>query len=363
MKHIPRLLEQEITKTLKSQKVAFIFGARRTGKTVIMKRIAESWGGKALYLNGEDYENSIANHRHLLNGVSLLVIDEAQSIPDIGSKIKLILDEVRHVCVLVSSSSFFNSQNKTYRLTPFSQKEISIMENFLETRKNLEERLKYGSYPEVVMMKSASDKSDYLREIANTYLLKDILAIDGLKSVSKMRNLLRIMAFQLGKEVSYDELGRQLGMSKNTAEKYLDLLSKSFILFRLCPYSKNLKKEVAKAGKWYFYDVGVRNAFIGDFKHITLNNIGALWENYIICERLKHYWNSCRSKNFYFWRTYNKQEIDFIEETKESGELHAYDIKWRPQKSKLPTAFANAYGHSKFSEINRENYLEFVLDK
>jgi len=347
MKYIPRLLEQEITKTLKSQKVALIFGARRTGKTVIMKRITESWGGKALYLNGEDYENSIANHSHLLKGVSLLAIDEAQSIPNIGS----------HVCVLVSSSSFFNSQNKTYRLTPFSQKEISSMENSLETQKNLEERLTYGSYPEVVMMKSANDKSDYLREIANTYLLKDILEIDGLKSVSKMRNLLRIIAFQLGREVSYDELGRQLGMSKNTAEKYLDLLSKSFVLFRISAYSKNLKKEVAKANKWYFHDVGVRNAFIGDFKHITLNNIGALWENYIICERLKHHWNSCQSRNFYFWRTYDKQKIDFIEE---SGELHAYEINWRPQKSKLPDIFANAYKHSKFSEINRENYLEFV---
>jgi len=364
MRHIPRLLEQEITKTLRSQKAALIFGARRTGKTVIIKRIIESWRGKALSLNAEDYETqsllanrSGAGYRRLLNGVNLLTIDEAQSIPDIGSKIKFILNEVHHVCILVSSSSFFNSQNKTYRLTPFSQKEISAMENPFETRKNLEERLKYGSYPEVVMMKSANEKSDYLREIASTYLLKDILAIDGLKSVSKMRNLLRIMAFQLGKEVSYDELGKQLGMSKNTAEKYLDLLSKSFILFRLRPYSKHLKKEVAKAGKWYFYDVGIRNAFIGNFKHISLNDIGALWKNYIICERLKDRWNSCLSKNFYFWRTYDKQEIDFIEE---EGELHAYDINWRPQKSKLPAIFENAYKHSKFSEINRENYLEFV---
>jgi len=367
MKYIPRLLEQEIVKSLKIQKSALVFGARRTGKTVIMKRIIESWKGKVLSLNGEEYEaqnilanRSVAAYRRLLNGVSLLAIDEAQNIPDISSKIELILDEIHHVCVLAFGSSYFDSRSKTFRLAPFSQKEISIMENSIETRKNLEERLIYGSYPEVVMMKSANDKSDYLKEMASTYLLKDILVIDGLKSVSKMRNLLHIMAFQLGREVSYDELGKLLGMSKNTAEKYLDLLSKSFILFRLSAYSKNLRKEVAKAGKWYFYDVGIRNALIGNFKHITLNDINALWKNYIICERLKYHWNSHRSKNFYFWRTYDKQKIDFIEEAEESGELHAYEIKWRHQKSKLPIAFANAYEHSKFSEINRENYLEFL---
>jgi predicted AAA+ superfamily ATPase len=378
MKDIPRLLEREIIKGLKPQKAALLFGARRTGKTVIMKRIIESWKGKVLSLNGEDYDaqsllenRSIANYRRLLDGINLLAIDEAQNIPDIGSKIKLILDEIRHVCVLATGSSSFDLQNKTgeplvgrsktFRLAPFSQKEISVMETSLETRQNLEERLIYGSYPEVVMMKNANGKADYLREMASSYLLKDILAIDGLKNASKMRDLLRLIAFQLGQEVSLDELGRQLGMSKNTVEKYLDLLSKSFILFRLDAYSKNLRKEIAKAGKWYFYDVGVRNALIGNFKQIALrNDIGALWENYIISERLKDCWNLCLSKNFYFWRTYDKQEIDFIEESGESGELHAFEIKWKPQRAKLPVAFANAYGHSKFNEINGENYLKFV---
>jgi uncharacterized protein len=378
MKNIPRLLEREIIKGLKPQKAALIFGARRTGKTVIMKRIIERWRGKVLSLNGEDYDaqnllgnRSIANYRRLLNGIDLLAIDEAQNIPDIGSKIKLILDEIHPVCVLASGSSSFDLQNKTgeplvgrsktFRLAPFSQKEISIMETTLETRQNLEERLIYGSYPEVVMMKNTNDKSDYLREMASSYLLKDILAIDGLKNASKMRDLLRLIAFQLGQEVSLDELGRQLGMSKNTVEKYLDLLSKSFILFRLGAYSKNLRKEIAKASKWYFYDVGIRNALIGNFKQTALrNDIGALWENYIIGERFKDCWNSCLSKNFYFWRTYDKQEIDFIEESEESAELHAYEIKWKPQKSKLPAVFANAYKHSKFNEINGENYLKFM---
>jgi predicted AAA+ superfamily ATPase len=378
MKDIPRLLEQEIIKGLKPQKAALLFGARRTGKTVIMKRIMENWKGKVLSLNGEDYDaqrllenRSIAAYRRLLDGIDLLAIDEAQNIPDIGSKIKLILDEIRPICVLASGSSSFDLQNKTgeplvgrsktFRLAPFSQKEISIMETAFETQQNLEERLVYGSYPEIVMMKSINDKSDYLREMASSYLLKDILAIDGLKNASKMRNLLRLIAFQLGQEVSLDELGRQLGMSKNTAEKYLDLLSKSFILFRLGAYSKNLRKEIAKAGKWYFYDVGIRNALISDFKQIALrNDIGALWENYIIGEKLKNCWNSCLPKNFYFWRTYDKQEIDFIEESGESGKLHAYEIKWKPQKSKLPAAFASAYECSEFTEINGENYLDLL---
>ena len=201
------------------------------------------------------------------------------------------------------------------------------METALETRQNLEERLIYGSYPEVVMMKNLHERAEYLREMTQSYLLRDILAIDCLKNTSKIR----------------------------------DLLSKSFVLFRLGAYSKNLRKEIAKAGKWYFYDVGIRNALTGNFKPVALrDDIGVLWENYIICERLKDCWNSCSAKNFYFWRTYDGQEIDLIEESGESGELHAFEIKWKPQKSKLPTAFANAYEQKKFDEINRENYLDFV---
>jgi len=198
MKNIPRLLERKIIRSLKPQKAALIFGARRTGKTVLMKLIIKQWKGKVLSLNGEDYDTqsllencSVANYRRLLNGIRLLAIDEAQNIPDIGSKIKLILDEIPSVCVLASGSSSFDLQNqtgeplvgrsKTFKLAPFSQKEISAMETVFETQQNLEERLIYGSYPEVVTMKRLSDKADYLREITQSYLLKDILAIDGLK--------------------------------------------------------------------------------------------------------------------------------------------------------------------------------------
>jgi len=376
MKNITRLLEHKIIKSLKPQKAALIFGARRTGKTVMMKHIIKQWKGKVLSLNGEDYDaqsllenRSIANYKRLLNGISLFAIDEAQNIPGIGSKIKFILDEIPSVCVLATGSSSFDLQNqtgeplvgrsKTFRLAPFSQKEIATTETLLETKQNLEERLIYGSYPEVVTMENLHDKADYLKEIVQSYLLKDILAIDGLKNTSKIRDLLRLIAFQVGREVSLDELGRQLAMSKNTVEKYLDLLSKSFVLFRLGAYSKNLRKEISKAGKWCFYDVGIRNAIAENFKPIALrDDIGALWENYIICERLKDNWNSCFAKNFYFWRTYDGQEIDLIEESGDGGELYAFEIKWKPKNSKVPVAFANAYGQGNFREINRENYLD-----
>ena len=330
-----------------------------------------------MLLNGEDYdtiallnERSISNYRHLLEGIDLLAIDEAQNIPEIGSKLKLIVDEVEGIKVIASGSSSFDLLNKAgeplvgrstqFHLTPFSQKEISQIENALETRQHLESRLIYGSYPEVVMLESFERKTDYLRDIVGAYLLKDILAIDGLKNSSKMKELLRLIAFQMGSEVSYDELGKQLGMSKNTVEKYLDLLSKVFVVYRLGAYSRNLRKEVVKAGKWYFYDNGIRNAIIGNFTPLSVRqDVGALWENYLISERMKQSYNRNRAKEFYFWRTYDNQEIDLIEESPEG--LSAFEFKWGDKKPNVPTSFATAYPEASFKVINTENYQEFVL--
>ena len=330
-----------------------------------------------MLLNGEDYdtialfnERSISNYRHLLEGIDLLAIAEAQNIPEIGSKLKLIVDEVEGIKVIASGSSSFDLLNKAgeplvgrstqFNLTTFSQKEISQIENALETRQHLESRLIYGSYPEVVMLESFERKTDYLRDIVGAYLLKDILAIDGLKNSSKMKELLRLIAFQMGSEVSYDELGKQLGMSKNTVEKYLDLLSKVFVVYRLGAYSRNLRKEVVKAGKWYFYDNGIRNAIIGNFTPLSVRqDVGALWENYLISERMKQSYNRNRAKEFYFWRTYDNQEIDLIEESPEG--LSAFEFKWGDKKPNVPTSFATAYPEASFKVINTENYQEFVL--
>lgn len=373
MEPIKRLLQDRIAERIEPNKAVLIFGARRVGKTILMRQLINGFSGKTLLLNGEDYdtlalmeERSIANYRHLLEGVDLLAIDEAQNIPEIGSKLKLIVDEIEGVRVIASGSSSFDLLNKAgeplvgrstqFHLTPFSQKEIAPYETALETRQNLESRLIYGSYPEVVIMDSFGGKTDYLRDIVGAYLLKDILSIDGLKNSGKMKELLRLIAFQLGNEVSYDELGKQIGMSKNTVEKYLDLLSKVFVVYRLGAYARNLRKEVSKAGKWYFYDNGIRNAIIGNFNPLSIRqDVGALWENYIISERIKANYNSGLGKEFYFWRTYDRQEIDLIEE--DSNSLMALEIKWGNKNPEAPRIFKEAYPNATFDVINKYNYL------
>jgi predicted AAA+ superfamily ATPase len=328
-------------------------------------------------LNGEDYDTqalladrSIANYRHLLEHIDLLVIDEAQNIPDIGTKLKLMVDEVPGIRILAGGSSSFDLLNKTgeplvgrsvqFRLSPFSQQEMAQIETPVDTRRNLEARMIYGCYPEVVGMDGFKAKADYLRDIVGAYLLKDILSLEGLKNSGKMKDLLRLIAFQMGSEVSYDELGRQLGMSKNTVEKYLDLLAKVFVVYRLGAYSRNLRKEVTKAGKWYFYDNGIRNAIIGNFSPLAVRqDVGALWENYLTGERLKLDYNHDRRKEFYFWRTYDGQEIDLLEEA--DGELSAFEFKWNDRRhASAPLAFQTAYPQASFDVVDRENYLHFI---
>lgn len=376
MEPVKRLLEERVRTKILPNKVVLIFGARRVGKTILLRQIIDKFEGKVLLLNGEDLdsvsilkEKSISNYSHILDGVNLLAIDEAQAIPDIGSKLKLIVDEIPGISVVATGSSSFDLLNKAgeplvgrsslFYLTPFSQREIGQVENALETRQNLESRLIYGSYPEVVTMSGYDNKAQYLGDIVNTYLLKDILSIDGLKNSGKMKDLLRLIAFQVGNEVSYDELGKQLGMSKNTVEKYLDLLSKVFVVFRLGGFSRNLRKEVVKAGKWYFYDNGIRNAIIGNFGPVSIRqDVGSLWENYLISERVKQNLNERLNKEFYFWRTYDGQEIDLIEESSDS--LTALEFKWGEKTPVVPKAFGIAYPEASFSVVNRDNYFRFL---
>ena len=378
METVKRILQDRIEERIEPGKAVLIFGARRVGKTVLMRQLVSGFTGRTMMLNGEDYdtaalleERTVANYRHLLEGVDLLAIDEAQNIPDIGSKLKLIVDEISDIRVLASGSSSFDLLNKAgeplvgrstqFHLNPFSQQEISQLENTLQTRQNLESRLIYGSYPEVVTLDSFERKTDYLRDIVGAYLLKDILAIDGLKNSGKMKDLLRLVAFQMGSEVSYDELGKQLGMSKNTVEKYLDLLSKVFVVYRLGAYSRNLRKEVTKAGKWFFYDNGIRNAIIGNFNPIAVRqDIGALWENYFIGERIKMNSNYGLGKEFYFWRTYDGQEIDLIEERADS--LEAFECKWGKKSQSVPEAFGKAYPDAGFHLVNKGNYLQHTTE-
>jgi predicted AAA+ superfamily ATPase len=344
MNTLDRILTRKIKTKLLPNKVVLIFGARRVGKTVLIRQVIQDFVGKILILNGEDddsiallNEKSVSNYRNLLNGIELLVIDEAQNIPEIGQKLKLMVDEVDQIRIIASGSSSFDLYNKTgeplvgrsytYLLFPFSQQELSASENVLETRRRLESRLIFGTYPEVELMENDSDKIEYLKSLVNSYLLKDILAIEGIRNSGKMKELLRLIAFQTGNEVSHDELAKQLSMSKNTVEKYLDLLSKVFIIYRLGAFSRNLRKEITKAGKWYFFDNGIRNAMISNFNPIALRqDIGPLWESYLISERVKNKYFNSGSTEHYFWRTYDGQEIDLIEEN--NTQISAIEIKY-----------------------------------
>ena len=373
---IKRLLQEKISKRITPGKVVIIYGARRVGKTVLLRELVNSFEGKTLILNGEDYDvqsmlanRSVANYRHLFNGVELVAIDEAQNIPNIGSVLKLMVDEINGLSVIASGSSSFDLLNKTgeplvgrsvkFQLTPLSCKEISSVETPFEMSQNLEQRMLYGMYPEVVTMSSNDMRIEYLREIVDSYLLKDILAVDGIKNASKMQNLLRLIALQVGSEVSYDELGTQLGMSKNTVERYLDLLSKVFVVYRVGAFARNIRKEVCKAGKWYFYDNGVRNAILNNFSPLAVrNDVGHLWENYFLSERRKYIHNNLKYIEQYFWRTYDKQELDLVEEC--DGNLLAMEIKWGKKTPKLPNVFANAYQGAEFQVINKDNYLDWV---
>jgi predicted AAA+ superfamily ATPase len=307
--------------------------------------------------------------RTFFGGVDLLAIDEAQSIPDIGMKLKLIVDEIPGIRVLASGSSSFDLLNRAgeplvgrstqFILSPFSQQELSQKEDLLTVRRNLELRMLYGAYPEVVAMDDTEQKIDYLRDIVGAYLLKDILAVDGIKNSEKMRELLRMIAFQVGNEVSYDEIGSALGMSKNTVERYLDLLSKVFVVFRLGAYANNLRKEVSKAGKWYFCDNGIRNSIISDFRPLSIRqDAGALWENYLISERFKIKGNYARAGNMYFWRTFSQQEVDLVEV--ENGSLQAFEFKWGSKMPAVPSQFISSYPDASYSVINRDNYLNFI---
>ena len=373
---IQRAVEATIKNRLVAGKVNLLVGARRVGKTFLLKKIVQDINEPYLWLNGDDEsthdllaERTIANYKRITSGISLLIIDEAQMIKDIGLKMKLMIDEIPNLKIIASGSSAYALSYKVgeplvgrafwHKIFPIAQNELKHHENYVDTVRNLEERLIYGSYPEIFQWKTLQEKEAYLKEILNSYLFKDLLVFDEIRNSDKIRTLLKLVAFQLGKEVSYDELGKQLGMSKNTVEKYLDLLSKVFVVYKVGAYSKNLRKELSKSSRWYFYDNGIRNALIDNFKPLSLrNDVGELWENYLMVERLKKNNYEQNFKEIYFWRTYDQQEIDYIEE--KSQEIEAFEFKWGNTKAKIPVAFANAYPESKFSVITKENYLDFI---
>ncbi len=379
MDFLKRGIDELFNNRVLPNKVLILLGARRVGKTAYIKNYLSSIPKSTyLKLNGDDLddanllkERSISNYNRLLANINLLVIDEAQNIPDIGLILKLIVDTIDGIKVIATGSSVFDLSNKlgeplvgrknTIYLFPFAQMEFSKQENHKETINKLEERLLFGSYPELERYPDWKDKINYLKEIVNSYLLKDILIFDGIKQSNKILDLLKLIAFQVGQEVSLQELARQLGISKNTVESYLDLLSKVFVIYKVPGFSRNLRKEITKSNRWYFIDNGIRNAVINNFTRLeNRTDVGALWENYLAAERIKNQNYKEKTVSNYFWRTYDQQELDWLEE--ENGILNGFKFKWNDnRKVKIPTAFAKAYPDAKFEVINKQNYLDFIL--
>jgi len=374
---ISRYLKSTILSKIGKNKVILLFGTRRVGKTWLIEQITNEVNIEHLFLNGEDQDvqtllavRTVANYKRILGNAKLLVIDEAQVIPEIGKSLKLLIDSFKDLTIIASGSSAFDLSNQTgepltgrsltYHLYPIAQLELAKYENGLETARNLEERLIFGSYPELFQLETLAEKSQYLTELIKSYLLKDILMYENIQNSNKLLELLKLIAFQIGSEVSINEISRSLGLSKNTVDRYLDLLSKVFIIYKVGGYSNNLRKEITKSSKWYFYDNGIRNAIINDFRLLALrNDQGILWENYGFSERIKKMSYQQEHVQHYFWRTYDQQEIDLVE-TKD-GQANAFDFKWGNHIKKIPGFFAKNYPNAQFSIINKENYLDFIL--
>jgi predicted AAA+ superfamily ATPase len=366
-----------LKKNLDPRKVNVILGIRRSGKTSLLEKFLEAYEHKYLFLNGDDIQaqdllsrQSIIQFQNLLAGYKLLVIDEAQQVPNIGLNLKLIIDHIKDVTVLVTGSSLFDldqklgepltGRKKTFKLFTIAQLELNAYENPLESSANLDNRLVYGSYPEVITAINNHEKEIYLREIVNSYLLKDILVYDGIKNSNKIYKILQLLAYQVGKEVAFDELATHVSMSKNTVEKYLDILEKNFILYKLSSFSSNPRKELSKKKRFYFHDNGIRNALINNFNPLSIrNDVGELWENYIFYERMKFLEYNDIFVNRYFWRTYDQQEIDLVEEKNQC--LSAFEVKYSSKaKYKFSKYWLEHYPEAVNQVIHKDNYMEFI---
>lgn len=370
-----RIHQNTILKALRPNFVVALYGARRTGKTVLLNAVKKVVGEeKVLMVNGEDLEaakllstRKLSVLERFVSGYKYLFIDEAQTIPGIGVNLKLMVDMIPGLHILISGSSALELYGMTgepltgrslfLRLFPLAQMELG--ENMLEMKRNLENRLIFGWYPQVITAGNDREKVEVLQSVKNGYLLKDILTLDNLKSPLFVLDLLRLIAFQTGMDVSYPELARQLGANVRTVKRYLDILEKTFVIFSLRGFSRNLRKEISKSPRYFFWDNGIRNTIISNYGYLNeRNDIGQLWENFCISERMKWQAYNRSFYNNYFWRTYDHQEIDLIEEY--GGALHAWEFKWVNKKAKVPPAFRQAYKNFTFEVITNENYYDFI---
>ncbi len=372
---IKRYITNQLQKNIKKQNVTVLFGPRRTGKTTLMNEIASKLTDKkTLILNGEDYDiaNILSSQKEqilkgLVSGYDVLFIDEAQNIPRIGQNLKLLVDTNPDMAVFATGSASFDLKNKIgepltgrsrfFTLFPFAVNEI--YENYFDAYRNLENLLVYGSYPQVFLENNLTEKRHMLENIKNGYLLKDLLQLENIKDSLFVMNLLKLIAFQIGNDISLNELAKNLQTTVKTVKRYLEILEKTFVIFKLTGFSRNLRKEIGKSSRYYFWDNGIRNAVISNFSTINLrDDTGKLWENFCISERIKKQKYLETFSEFYYWRTYDKQEIDLIEVT--NGNLNAFEFKWGNKTAKPPKAFEKYYENAAFKVINRENFFDFL---
>lgn len=373
---VSRIIQNQLSEQLGGKKALIVMGARQVGKSTLMQQLLGE-RKDVLWLNGDEPDVSgmlenitSARLRAIIGTNKIVVIDEAQRIPDIGMKIKLITDQIDGVQVIATGSSSFELANKInepltgrkheYKMFPLSFAEMSAHTSFLEEHRMIPHRMVYGYYPEVVT--NIGHEKLLLKELADSYLYKDILSMENILKTDKLTRLLQALAHQIGEQVSYNEIGQLVGLDPKTVERYIDILEKSYVVFRLGSFSRNLRNELKKSRKVYFWDLGIRNAVIGNFAQIENRaDVGALWENFVVSERMKklsYEYHICSS---YFWRTQQQQEIDLLEE--EDGQLRAFEFKWSAKKKdvKAPDTFLKSYPDASFAVITPDNIEEILL--
>ena len=368
-------LQNELIKTNKG---LIIYGPRQVGKTTLINDLLNEFKWNTLFLNGDQRgswwelltSRELSKLTLLVSGYDAVFIDEAQRIPEIGLSLKIILDNFPKLKVIVTGSSSLDSASKisepltgriySYKLFPISQRELRGINTPYEMETQIEERLIYGSYPETFSLEGVLAKSKYLQNLVDTYLYKDLLEFGDIRNSSKIHDLLKLLAFQIGNQVSLSELGNSLELSRTTVDRYIDLLEKSFIIFRLSGFSRNLRKEVTKMDKIYFYDTGVRNTIIGNLNLLnSRDDVGKLWENFLITERMKKLQYEQKIFSLYFWRLSSGAEMDLIEEVE--GKLHGFEFKYGKKVVKPPNSWATGYPTATATLINQDNWQEFAV--
>lgn len=374
------MIERELYNVIKSKffngKAIIITGARQVGKTTLLKQLVKETRLPSVFLNCDEIEPrnaledaSVERLKSIIGNNKIIFIDEAQRVKSIGITLKLIVDNFTAVQLLVTGSSSLElatglkepltGRKFEYNLFPFSLAELTKHTNLITEEQALEKRLIYGSYPDA--LNYPGEEKELLLNLASSYLFKDILSLTNIRKPLQLEKLVQALALQVGSEVSYQELGQIIDADKQTVEKYIDLLEQCFVVFKLTAYSKNLRNEIKKSKKIYFYDNGIRNAIIQNFSALALRqDAGALFENYIIAEHLKKNNNERRFAKYYFWRSFQQQEIDLIEEV--DGNLNAIEIKWNDTKKvKFPVTFTDAYTVKETIAINKKNYTSILL--